>query len=257
MSFTLDAARNYAIPRVAHSLGLENHTKINTSNLFALPSPLNHAYTKRTHLTRSMYGLPCLTNFQHKDEKDNRSRVIVRCEMAPKGRGSSEPSPGHDEQQYCAERKHTKREHVSSDHHMAGHDEQQHHPVERKTCSNRRAEAAHPEVKPGSEWHDIFHDELREWKGMRGPEQEEHCEEEAYPEYTPRHGGGGDVEDEGRACTNLRESDKGYVIKVSKELMGLFCYIEKRKRSMIKELAHTLRQVQITMWSSISKKPCN
>jgi DNA-binding cell septation regulator SpoVG len=33
------------------------------------------------------------------------------------------------------------------------------------------------------------------------------------------------------------------VIKVSKELMGLFCYIEKRKRTMIRELADALRQV--------------
>lgn len=46
--------------------------------------------------------------------------------------------------------------------------------------------------------------------------------------------------------TSLKSSrcgSQGYVIKVSKELMGLFCYIEKRKRTMIKELAETLKQV--------------
>ena len=36
------------------------------------------------------------------------------------------------------------------------------------------------------------------------------------------------------------------MIKVSKELMGLFCYIEKRKRTMIRELADALRQVPPT-----------
>lgn len=88
---------------------------------------------------------------------------------------------------------------------------------------------------------------------MRGPKSDEQGEEEEpYSEYTPRHSG----EDEGRACSALKESDKGYVIKVSKELMGLFCYIEKRKRSMIKELAHTLRQVCTRTCSVISNKAC-
>lgn len=169
-----------------------------------------------------------------KDEEEkhrSRSRVIVRCEMAPKGRGGSEPSPGHDEQhqQHC---KHTKRDHAHNS------DEQQH---EKKSC-HKKAEEVVPELRPGGEWHDIFHSELREWKGMRSPKTDEQCDTDPYPEYAPRQN---DEDEGGRPCSALKESDKGYVIKVSKELMGLFCYIEKRKRSMIKELAHTLRQVHL------------
>lgn len=247
MSFTLDAIRNYAIPS---SLSLDQ-TRRNAPNLRDLsrrscwrPSPRT---STKAHVTRSICRLPSLrTNFDEQDELRRRSRGIVRCEMPPKGRGSSDPSPGHDEQPHGGERKHCRRDQPHSDHQ----DEPQHP----KSCNNKRAEGgAQSDLKPpGSEWHDVFQGELREWKGVRGVQCEE--DEQQYREYTPRHGGGGGVRggEEGRGCgAAMKESDKGYVINVSKELMGLFCYIEKRKRSMIKELAHTLRQVRLGLRSFV------
>lgn len=231
MAITLDVVRNYAIPNTTMTpLSLKfdvqasNHPRImNTSNMLALsrkswspinmvaahPSPRtsNHAYNKKTHLSSKIKHatrLPCLkircrhtmlNDMWHKDGKDNdqsRSQVIARCEMEPKGR---EPTPGHDEQQHsCGEKKYIKRDH------SPGHDEHQN-----KSC-NKKLDA-HLEPKSGSEWHDIFRGELREWKGMRGPKRDEHCEEDPCHEYTNGHGG---CEDEDHAYSSLNATYKGY-----------------------------------------------
>lgn len=213
------------------NLGSHGSDSRNTSSLCARP-PRSWSWNQKKAPLRCLHT--CFKNDE--DKHRSRSRVIVRCEMAPKGRGSSEPSPGHDEQhqQHC---KYTKRDHAHNP------DEQPHEkkPHEKKSC-HKKAEEVVPELRPGGEWHDIFHSELREWKGMKSSKIDEQCDNDPYPEYAPRQN---DEYENDRPCSALKESDKGYVIKVSKELMGLFCYIEKRKRSMIKELAHTLRQVHL------------
>ncbi|KAG0571633.1 hypothetical protein KC19_VG029200 [Ceratodon purpureus] len=166
-------------------------------------------------------GLPCLSTCRHKDRNARyRSRSgVVRSEM--------------DWKRHCPEQ--ALRHEVLA--HIAG---------ERK-CNRR--DHAHSDHTPGCAGCEGCDSELREWKGMKDARHEQigleaesewQGEEDPHREYTPRHGGG---EDKARVLSTLSVADKGYVIKVSKELMGLFCYIEKRKRTMIKELADTLRQI--------------
>jgi len=110
--------------------------------------------------------------------------------MEPKGQ---EPTSSHDEQHMCGEKKHTKKDH------SVGYENQN------KSCSKRTN--AHLDPKPGSEWHDVFHGELREWKGTRSPIHDEDYEEDPCNEYTSRHGG---CEDESHPCSSLNATYKGH-----------------------------------------------
>ncbi|XP_024379061.1 uncharacterized protein [Physcomitrium patens] len=168
--------------------------------------------------TRAAFGFPASTTSRNKlfnstqkgEREKNRRSSIVKCEE----------TPGHDE--HCEEWKRYKKANTSSC-------EGQDHGEVREWKTMRDASSEHTRRR-GEERES---NEETEWKGDKVD-----CE---HPEYTPNWRG--ERVDEGRASSSLRVGDKGYVIKVSKELMGLFCYIEKRKRILIKELAHTLKQV--------------
>ncbi|KAG0615624.1 hypothetical protein M758_5G056900 [Ceratodon purpureus] len=177
-------------------------------------------------------------NWKHKHRRSSiQSPSILRCETERREQDNipSEQTPGHDN---CTESKCERENHHHSEHDHIAHSDQS-----KKHMSSDDHTPDH-----GHHQHSDHH-HVREWKDMRDAYSEcarrhdhehhegEECKDRKHDVHTHRREG-----ELCRACS-LRGPLKGYFIRVSRELMGLFCYIEKRKRSMIRELAQTLRQI--------------